>query len=46
MTVLVEIHEHELVLLPQGNLMMRVVAMAFDAYLGEKQKAISRGRCK
>lgn len=35
---LVEIHEHELVLLPQGNLMMRVVAMAFDAYLGEKQK--------
>lgn len=35
---LVEIHEDALVLLPQGHLMMRSVAMAFDAYLGGEQK--------
>lgn len=35
---LVEINDKELLLLPQGHLMMRVVAMAFDAYLGDKQK--------
>jgi oxygen-independent coproporphyrinogen-3 oxidase len=35
---LVEITEHALVLLPQGQLMMRSVAMAFDAYIGGAQK--------
>ena len=35
---LVEIHDDALVLLPQGHLMMRSVAMAFDAYLGGEQK--------
>lgn len=35
---LVEITDKELILLPQGQLMMRVVAMAFDAYLGGAQK--------
>ncbi|MEX6503663.1 oxygen-independent coproporphyrinogen III oxidase [Pseudomonas zhanjiangensis] len=35
---LVEIRDDALVLLPQGQLMMRSVAMAFDAYLGGAQK--------
>jgi len=35
---LVEIHDDALLLLPQGQLMMRSVAMAFDAYLGGAQK--------
>ncbi|HLD64850.1 MAG TPA: oxygen-independent coproporphyrinogen III oxidase [Pseudomonas sp.] len=35
---LVEIQDDALVLLPQGHLMMRSVAMAFDAYLGGEQK--------
>uniref|UniRef100_UPI00261A2291 oxygen-independent coproporphyrinogen III oxidase n=1 Tax=Pseudomonas sp. TaxID=306 RepID=UPI00261A2291 len=35
---LVDIHDDALVLLPQGHLMMRSVAMAFDAYLGGEQK--------
>jgi oxygen-independent coproporphyrinogen-3 oxidase len=35
---LVELHENALVLLPQGHLLMRSVAMTFDAYLGEEQK--------
>jgi oxygen-independent coproporphyrinogen-3 oxidase len=35
---LVEIHDDELLLLPQGHLLMRSVAMAFDAYLGKAQK--------
>lgn len=35
---LVEIHADALLLLPQGQLMMRSVAMAFDAYLGGEQK--------
>lgn len=35
---LVEIRDDALVLLPQGQLMMRSVAMAFDAYLGGEQK--------
>ena len=35
---LLEIHENELVLLPQGHLLMRSVAMAFDAYIGAEQK--------
>ena len=35
---LVEITSNQLTLFPQGQLMMRVVAMAFDAYLGAKQK--------
>lgn len=35
---LVEIHDDALLLLPQGQLMMRSVAMAFDAYLGGEQK--------
>lgn len=35
---LVEIRDDALELLPQGQLMMRSVAMAFDAYLGSKQK--------
>lgn len=35
---LVQLSDKELVLLPQGHLMMRVVAMAFDAYLGGAQK--------
>jgi oxygen-independent coproporphyrinogen-3 oxidase len=34
---LLEIHPDSLVLLPQGQLMMRNVAMAFDAYLGVDQ---------
>ena len=34
---LVQIHADALVLLPRGQLMMRSVAMAFDAYLGEGQ---------
>ena len=35
---LLEIHDDALVLLPQGHLMMRSAAMAFDAYLGGEQK--------
>ena len=35
---LLEIHSDAIVLLPQGHLMMRNVAMAFDAYLGGEQK--------
>ena len=35
---LVEITPAEIRLLPQGKLMMRNVAMAFDAYLGDRQK--------
>ncbi len=35
---LLEIHRDQLLLLPQGHLMMRSVAMAFDAYLGGAQK--------
>ena len=35
---LVEITAAEIRLLPQGKLMMRNVAMAFDAYLGDRQK--------
>jgi oxygen-independent coproporphyrinogen-3 oxidase len=35
---LVEIRDDALLLLPQGQLMMRSVAMAFDAYLGAEQK--------
>jgi len=35
---LVELHKNSLVLLPQGHLLMRSVAMTFDAYLGEEQK--------
>jgi oxygen-independent coproporphyrinogen-3 oxidase len=35
---LVEIHDDTLLLLPQGHLLMRSVAMAFDAYLGKAQK--------
>lgn len=35
---LLEIHPDALVLLPQGHLMMRSAAMAFDAYLGGEQK--------
>ena len=35
---LLEIHDDALVLLPQGHLMMRSVAMAFDAYMGGAQK--------
>ncbi|WP_019339093.1 oxygen-independent coproporphyrinogen III oxidase [Stutzerimonas stutzeri] len=35
---LVEITERAVVLLPQGHLMMRNVAMAFDAYLGGEQR--------
>ena len=35
---LVDIQDDALVLLPQGHLMMRSVAMAFDAYLGGEQK--------
>jgi oxygen-independent coproporphyrinogen-3 oxidase len=35
---LLQIHSEELVLLPPGHLMMRSVAMAFDAYLGGAQK--------
>ncbi|MEH6388569.1 oxygen-independent coproporphyrinogen III oxidase [Pseudomonas profundi] len=35
---LVELHDDALVLLPQGHLLMRSVAMTFDAYLGEEQK--------
>jgi len=35
---LVEIRNDALVLMPQGHLMMRNVAMAFDAYLGGEQR--------
>ncbi|MGV8842588.1 MAG: oxygen-independent coproporphyrinogen III oxidase [Pseudomonas sp.] len=35
---LLELHDDALVLLPQGHLLMRSVAMAFDAYLGGEQK--------
>lgn len=35
---LVEITDDAVVLLPQGHLMMRNVAMAFDAYLGGEQR--------
>jgi oxygen-independent coproporphyrinogen-3 oxidase len=35
---LLHIHERELVLLPPGHLLMRSIAMAFDAYLGEAQQ--------
>jgi len=35
---LVALHDDALVLLPQGQLMMRSVAMAFDAYLGGGQQ--------
>lgn len=35
---LIELHDDALVLLPQGQLMMRSVAMAFDAYLGSAQQ--------
>ncbi len=35
---LVSISDDAIVLLPKGNLMMRSVAMAFDAYLGAKQR--------
>ncbi|MBP8186043.1 MAG: oxygen-independent coproporphyrinogen III oxidase [Pseudomonas sp.] len=35
---LVQISDDALVLLPQGQLMMRSVAMAFDAYIGGAQK--------
>ncbi|MCU0117904.1 oxygen-independent coproporphyrinogen III oxidase [Pseudomonas sp. B2M1-30] len=34
---LLEIHRDQLRLLPQGHLLMRSVAMAFDAYLGTEQ---------
>ena len=37
---LLEIHHDALVLLPQGHLMMRSAAMAFDAYLGAEQKGL------
>jgi len=40
---LVELRDGALILLPQGQLMMRSVAMAFDAYLGgEQQERFSR----
>lgn len=40
---LVELRDDALILLPQGQLMMRSVAMAFDAYLGgEQQERFSR----
>lgn len=35
---LVDITDTAVVLLPQGHLMMRNVAMAFDAYLGDQQR--------
>ncbi|MDY7219617.1 oxygen-independent coproporphyrinogen III oxidase [Denitrificimonas sp. JX-1] len=35
---LVTIDDEAIILLPQGNLMMRSVAMAFDAYLGAAQR--------
>lgn len=35
---LVQINDDALLLLPQGQLMMRSVAMAFDAYIGGAQK--------
>ena len=35
---LVQITDTAVILLPQGQLMMRNVAMAFDAYLGGEQK--------
>ena len=35
---LVAINDQELLLLPEGQLMLRNVAMAFDAYLGVEQK--------
>ncbi|MNL45288.1 Oxygen-independent coproporphyrinogen-III oxidase [compost metagenome] len=34
------VHRDELLLLPQGHLMMRSAAMAFDAYLGAEQKGL------
>lgn len=37
---LVQIHADALHLLPQGYLMMRSTAMAFDAYLGDGQKGL------
>ena len=39
---LVEIHDDAIVLLPQGQLMMRNVAMTFDAYLGKQTVRFSR----
>lgn len=40
---LLEIHPHALVLLPAGHLMMRTLAMAFDAYLeGDRTVQYSR----
>jgi len=36
---LLDVHDDAVVLLPQGQLMMRSAAMAFDAYLGGEQKA-------
>lgn len=39
---LVEIRNDAVVLMPQGHLMMRNVAMAFDAYLGETRGRYSR----
>ncbi len=35
---LVEIRDDAVVLMPLGHLMMRNVAMAFDAYLGGEQR--------
>lgn len=35
---LVKITDTDIILLPKGNLMMRNVAMAFDAYLGDNQQ--------
>jgi oxygen-independent coproporphyrinogen-3 oxidase len=39
---LVEVHDDAIVLLPQGQLMMRNVAMTFDAYLGKQTVRFSR----
>ena len=39
---LVEIHDDAIVLPPQGQLMMRNVAMTFDAYLGKQTVRFSR----
>ncbi|HLT03714.1 MAG TPA: oxygen-independent coproporphyrinogen III oxidase, partial [Pseudomonas sp.] len=39
---LLEIHDDAIVLLPQGQLMMRNVAMTFDAYLGKQTVRFSR----
>jgi hypothetical protein len=41
---LAEIRDDAVVLMPQGYLMMRNVAMAFDAYLGCEQRGGSRAR--